>query len=91
VTELEQLRADLATVNAAREIYDRDYKGCDYEAMIGIMQKCIAKLEAEADPWAAPKRTLDRIEMKEQPLTYEDMTHDKLAKIEKDIVSSELG
>jgi hypothetical protein len=66
MTELEQLKADFATIKAASEIYRRDYRGCDYEAMIGIMQNRIAKLEAETDPWQCAKQTLDRIEMKER-------------------------
>lgn len=58
MTELEQLKRDYATVNAARDIYDRDYKGCDWKAMIGIMEKRIAKLEAEADPWREAKASI---------------------------------
>jgi hypothetical protein len=51
--ELDRLRADLATLKAAFEIYDRDYKGTDRPSVIGIIESRIAKLEAEAAaPWA---------------------------------------
>lgn len=58
MTELDRLKQDHAAVNVARDIYDRDYKGCDWKAMIGIMEKRIAKLEAEADPWREAKEML---------------------------------
>lgn len=62
MTELEQLKQDHATVKAAFDIYMRDYKGCDWIAMTGIMEKKIAKLEAEADPWLEAKECVDAIE-----------------------------
>ena len=58
--ELERLRANLATVEAAQEIYLRDYRGCDHAAMVLVMKSRIAKLEAEADPWAEAKRVVNR-------------------------------
>lgn len=60
MTELEQLRADLATIKAANEIYERDYRGCDAKAIIGIMEKKIAQLEAEAaDPCQQSRETIE--------------------------------
>jgi hypothetical protein len=60
-SELERLRADLATIKAAQEIYKRDYPGCDAQAMIGIIEKRIARLEAEqADPWREAKEAIER-------------------------------
>lgn len=64
MTELEQLKQDHATVKAARDIYERDYKGCDWIAMTGVMEKKIAKLEAEADPWKDAKAFLATMEAK---------------------------
>ncbi len=57
--ELDRLRADLATLKAAFEIYDRDYKGTDRPSVIGIIESRIAKLEAEADPWAKTKKVVN--------------------------------
>ena len=62
MTELEQLKQDHATIKAAFDIYMRDYKGCDWKAMTGIMEKKIAKLEAEADPWREAKSRLEDLE-----------------------------
>lgn len=59
--ELDQLRADLATIKAAMEIYDRDYKGTDNFALIGVIEAKIARLEAEqADPW---RDVMDHLEV----------------------------
>jgi len=59
MSELDQLRADLAVLKAAMVIYERDYKGTDGRAVIGIVEAKIRKLEAEqADPWRGVKTIL---------------------------------
>lgn len=60
MSELEQLREDLEILKAATAIYERDYKGTDGRAVIGVVEAKIRKLEAAAaDPWRDAKNAVE--------------------------------
>jgi hypothetical protein len=57
VSDLEQLRTHLKTMEAIRETYD---KNADFTTLVNNIRDRIAKLEAEAaDPWADAKKLID--------------------------------